>query len=181
MGEERESGAMPGLAEAQWPEACAQFQSAWKRLAGEVSSSEDEDDRRRRQKCWERRVAGSKLVSPESKSYLVLEHIPFRGRSLKKKEKEKEKEKEKSDQLWEEEEEESGTEVFLKRQDESECVHLYDFHICYNGCYEVPELFFLGYRRDRSILSLEEVLDDLRGVTEEELSGCFLVKEHPLL
>ena len=129
--EERESGAMPGLAEAQWPEACAQFQSAWKRLAGEVSSSEDEDDRRRRQKCWERRVAGSKLVSPESKSYLVLEHIPFRGRSLKKKEKEKEKEK--SDQLWEEEEEESGTEVFLKRQDESECVHLYDFHICYNG------------------------------------------------
>ena len=47
--------------------------------------------------------------------------------------------------------------------------------------YEVPELFFLGYRQDRSILSLEEVLDDLRGVTEEELSGCFLVKEHPLL
>jgi len=62
-------------------------------------------------------------------------------------------------------------------------MHIYEYHILFSTAYRVPVLYFNGYKADGSMLSLEDIWDNLpKKYKNEDIISTFLTqKEHPAL
>jgi hypothetical protein len=56
-------------------------------------------------------------------------------------------------------------------------IHFYDYHILYSTTYRVPTLYFNVYRADGSLLTIDEVWDDLTSqYKNEQIRSTFITQ-----